>query len=87
MDFMDNQAQIKDLVRRKTRIGLYKRSLLWLMRFTYKGQLVRQSTDQLNKKPSERVCYKVVNQISKGKCLMSLKETKNGENLRIPFAT
>ena len=25
IDFVENQAQIKDLVRRKTRIGLYKK--------------------------------------------------------------
>lgn len=48
-------------------MGLYKRGLVWWMRFSYKGQQVRKSTETTDKKLAEKIYYKVVNQIAEGK--------------------
>lgn len=48
-------------------MGLYKRGLVWWMRFTYKGQQVRKSTETTDKKLAERIYHKVINQIAEGK--------------------
>ena len=48
-------------------MGLYKRGLVWWMRFTYKGRQVRKSTETTDKKLAEKIYYKVVNQIAEGK--------------------
>lgn len=48
-------------------MGLYKRGLVWWMRFTYKGQQVRKSTETTDKKLAEKIYCKVVNQIAEGK--------------------
>ncbi|GAB62737.1 putative phage integrase [Candidatus Jettenia caeni] len=48
-------------------MGLYKRGLVWWMRFTYKGQQVRKSTETTDKKLAERIYHKVKTQITEGK--------------------
>lgn len=48
-------------------MGLYKRGLVWWMRFSYKGQQVRKSTETTDKKLAEKIYCKVVNQIAEGK--------------------
>ncbi|MDN3512520.1 MAG: site-specific integrase [Candidatus Jettenia sp.] len=48
-------------------MGLYKRGLVWWMRFTYKGQQVRKSTETTDKRLAEKIYCKVVNQIAEGK--------------------
>ena len=48
-------------------MGLYKRGLVWWMRFTYKGQQVRKSAETTDKKLAEKIYHKVVNQIAEGK--------------------
>ena len=48
-------------------MGLYKRGLVWWMRFTYKGQQVRKSAKTTDKKLAEKIYHKAVNQIAEGK--------------------
>ena len=48
-------------------MGLYKRGLVWWMRFTYKGQQVRKSTETTDKKLAEKIYCKVKHDIVEGK--------------------
>ncbi|MHC4184286.1 MAG: Arm DNA-binding domain-containing protein, partial [Planctomycetota bacterium] len=48
-------------------MGLYKRGSVWWMRFIYKGQQARKSTETTNRKLAERIYCKVVSQIAEGK--------------------
>ena len=48
-------------------MGLYKRGLVWWMRFTYKDKQVRKSTETTDKKLAEKIYCKVINQIAEGK--------------------
>ena len=48
-------------------MGLYKRGSVWWMRFTYKGQQTRKSTETANRKLAEKIYCKVVSQIAEGK--------------------
>ncbi len=48
-------------------MGLYKRGQVWWMQFTYKGRLVRRSTETGDKKLAEKIHAKVVTQIAEGK--------------------
>lgn len=48
-------------------MGLYKRGLVWWMRFTYNSQQVRKSTETTDKKLAEKIYCKVVHQIVEGK--------------------
>ncbi|MBZ0107370.1 MAG: tyrosine-type recombinase/integrase [Candidatus Scalindua rubra] len=48
-------------------MGLYRRGSVWWMRFTYKGQQARKSTETINRKLAEKIYCKVVSQIAEGK--------------------
>lgn len=48
-------------------MGLYKRGLVWWMRFTYNGEQIRRTTEATDKKLAERIYHKVINQIAEGK--------------------
>ncbi|NUO09815.1 MAG: site-specific integrase [Candidatus Brocadia sp.] len=48
-------------------MGLYKRGLVWWMRFTYNGQQVRKSTETTDKKLAEKIYCKVKHDIVAGK--------------------
>ena len=48
-------------------MGLFKRGQAWWMRFTYKGQQVRRSTETNDKKLATKVYHTVMAQIAEGK--------------------
>lgn len=55
-------------------VGLYKRGQVWWMRFTYKGAVVRQSTETQDGQLAERIYHKVLGQIAEGKWFDRLPE-------------
>lgn len=48
-------------------MGLFKRGPVWWMRFTYKGEQKRHSTEATDKKVAEKIYHKVMAQIAEGK--------------------
>lgn len=48
-------------------MGLFRRGRFWWIRFTYKGKLIRKSTETGDKKLAERIYHKVMTQIAEGK--------------------
>lgn len=53
-------------------MGLYKRGKVWWMQFTYKGRLVRKSTEVSDKKLATTIFGKVTTEIAEGKWLDKL---------------
>ncbi|MBI5234292.1 MAG: site-specific integrase [Deltaproteobacteria bacterium] len=50
-------------------MGLYKRGQVWWMQLTYKGRLVRKSTEVSDKKLAEKIHAKAMTEIAEGKWL------------------
>ncbi len=48
-------------------MGLYKRGQVWWMQFTYKGRLVRRSTEVTDKRLAEKIHAKVMTEMAEGK--------------------
>ncbi len=48
-------------------MGLYKRGQTWWIRFTFKGQQIRKSTETGDKKLAERIYHKILGDIAEGK--------------------
>ncbi len=53
-------------------MGLYKRGQVWWMQFTYKGRLVRRSTETGDKRLANTIFGKVTTEIAEGKWLDKL---------------
>lgn len=48
-------------------MGLFKRGSVWWMRFSYRGKLVRQSTETDDKRLAQKIYYKAKGQATEGK--------------------
>jgi len=48
-------------------MGLFKRGLVWWMRFNYQGKQIRKSTEVSDKRLAEKIHAKVLTQIAEGK--------------------
>ena len=48
-------------------MALYRRNLVWWMRFQYQGRQIRRSTETTDKKLAERIYGKVLGLIAEGK--------------------
>jgi excisionase family DNA binding protein len=57
---------IKDLGK-EVSDGVYKRGLVWWMRFTYRGKQIRVSTESGDKELAQRIYFKVLGEVAEGK--------------------
>lgn len=48
-------------------MGLYKRGHIWWMRFTYKGRVIKRSTEVKDRKLAEKIYHKVMSEIAENK--------------------
>ncbi len=67
-------------------MGLYKRGQVWWMQFTYKGTLVRRSTETGDKRLATTIFGKVTTEIAEGKWLDKLEgEDKTFSDLAVKY--